>query len=109
MESTRGEAVVHLAASDVRKTPARGDETSVRSEPGVRGCTVEGTLFTGKVAGEFRINLGEDVVLGLAPVRRRATRGERVGWMDGWMARWELVNARTDCLGFTFLKACAPC
>ena len=69
VESTRGEEVVHLEASDVRKTPARGDETPVKVPAGTKGCTVEGTLFTGKVAGEFRINLGEDKPLELAPVR----------------------------------------
>ena len=52
----------------MRKTPAKGGETSVRVPTGTQGCTVEGTLFTGKVAGEFRINLGEDKPLELAPV-----------------------------------------
>ncbi len=68
VESTRGEEVVHLEASDVRKVAARGDETPVDVPPNTQGCTVQGTLFTGKVAGEFRINLGEDQPLELAPV-----------------------------------------
>lgn len=67
-ESTRGDAVVYLASQDVRKTPATGAESSLRPPEGQTGCTVEGTLFTGKVAGEFRINLGEDVPLQLAPM-----------------------------------------
>lgn len=59
---------MHLEASDVRKLAARGDETPIAVPEGSRGCTVEGRLFTGKVAGEFRINLGEDKPLELAPV-----------------------------------------
>ena len=68
VESTRGDSVVQLSEENVRKDPARGDETSIRPTPGTVGCTVQGTLYTGKVAGEFRINLGEDVPLQLAPM-----------------------------------------
>lgn len=46
-ESTRGEAVVHIEEQDIRKAPAKGDETSI-SEKG-KGCNVKGTVFTGKV------------------------------------------------------------
>ncbi len=67
-ESTRGDAVVHLAEQDVRKSPAKGTESTLQTPAGQEGCTVEGTLFTGKVAGEFRINLGEDVPVHLAPM-----------------------------------------
>lgn len=87
MESTRGEEVVHLEASDVRKTPARGDETPVKVPAGTKGCTVEGTLFTGKVAGEFRINLGEDKPLELAPVRVGCGLIFGGVWGGGW---WRL-------------------
>lgn len=62
-ESTRGDAVVEVPIPP-RKMSARGDETSL-SQKG-KGCSVKGQLFTSKVSGEFRINLGKPITPHLA-------------------------------------------
>lgn len=55
-ESTRGEHVVHIVEQDIEKFPATGKETKLSREG--QGCTVKGTIMTGKVRSSTHSSLG---------------------------------------------------